>query len=80
MITKLHESVIFQFGSHVLFQGIGAIVVLGVGSVISPTVGQHAFDIGDKQSLVAIVVGLQTFTHGLQIHRVLDMIVIIRYL
>ena len=44
----LHESVIFQFGCHVLFQSIGAVVVFGVGSIVGPAIGQHSFNISDK--------------------------------
>ena len=47
-LLLLHESVIFQFGCHVFFQRIGAIVVLGVWRIVGPAIGQHSFNIGDK--------------------------------
>ena len=49
----------------VLLKGGGTVVVLCVGGVVSPAVGEHPLHVGDEQPLVAVVVGLQPLVHRL---------------
>ena len=66
-----------QLGHHIFLEADCAVVILGIRRVVRPTVGEHPLDVSDKQSAVAIVVRLQTFRHRPQVHRVLDVVVVI---
>jgi hypothetical protein len=39
---------------------------------------QHPLEVGDEQALVLVVVGLQPLAHGLQVHRELDVLIVVR--
>ena len=49
---------ISELGVDVLLHDHGAVVVLGVGGVVGPAVGKHAFHVRDEEALVAVVVSL----------------------
>jgi hypothetical protein len=39
---------------------------------------QHPLEVGDEKALVLVVVGLQPLAHGLQVHRELDVLIVVR--
>ena len=61
----------------VLLEGGGTVVVLRVGGVVSPAVGEHPLHVGDKKPLVAVVVGLEPVRHRFQVHGILDVVVVV---
>ncbi len=69
MIPQLRHDVLLHHGS--------AVEVLSVGRVVSATIGDDALDVSDEKPLVTVIVGLQPLGHGLQIHRVLDVVVVV---
>lgn len=78
-LISLNESVISKLGVDILFQNDSAVVVLSVWRVVGPTVGKHALKVSDEEPLVAVIVGLEPVAHGLQIHGVLDVIIVISH-
>ena len=44
-----------------------------------PAVLEHPLEVGNEEPLVLVVVPLQPLTHRLQVHRELDVLVVVRY-
>lgn len=60
-----------------LFEHACADEVLGVRGVVRPAVGDDPLEVGDEQALVAVVVRHQPLCHRPQVHRILDVVVIV---
>ena len=73
----IDEPVIEKFVNDKFLKHAGADEVLGVRGVVGPAVGDDPLEVCDEQPLVAVVVGLQPLSHRLQVHRVLDVLVIV---
>ena len=59
-------------------QRVGAVVVFCFWSIVCFAVGQHSLHVCDEQSLVDVVVGLESLSHGLEVHGELDVIIVVR--
>jgi len=55
-MLSLNEAMILQLGHHVFLHHPCAVVVLSVRRVVRPAVGNDPLDVGDEQTLVAVVV------------------------
>ena len=69
---------IFEFVLEESVQRVGAVVVFSFWSIVCFAVGQHSLHVCDEQSLVDVVVGLESLSHGLEVHGELDVIIVVR--
>ena len=58
-----------ELGVDVLLEYVGAIVVFGVGGIVTPAIGKHPSQIRDEEPFVRVVVGLKPIRHRFQVCR-----------
>ena len=78
LVLFFHQTIVFKFVLEEPVQGICTVVVLCLWRVVGLAVGQHPLHVRDEQPLVDVVVRLQTLRHGLQIHRELYVVIVVR--
>lgn len=52
----LHECMIPELTQNIFLERVGAVVILGLGSIVGSTIGKHPFHIGNKETFVTVVV------------------------
>ena len=66
-----------QLCHDVFFHHRRTVKVLRVRGVVRATIRNDPLHVGNEQSLVAVVLGLEPLRHRLQVHRVLDVVVVV---
>ena len=66
-----------ELGIDVLFQDDGALVIFCVWRVVGSAVGEYPLQVCNEEPLVAVVAGTEALMHGLQVHRVANMIIVV---
>lgn len=74
------QSDLFHFSLEIFLKCVRAPVVVGVGRVVESAVVEYPGHVRYEQPLGHVVARFETFPHRAQVHRILDVIVVVRHL